>query len=428
MNASTSVKTSARAACSPRSGLAALAVTAGLLAGCASPGVMAPNDNRALTEEHWFPQLMRSPEQQVDYLGPALPYSALPMQGIRQQAPVTAETNLPPARPPLSPGDRVRVTLATHNLLSDVFHIADTPFNGLFEVDIDGSLNLPYLAPLPAAGLTTTELRMAVNRALEQAGIFRPGMAHANVALVQWAPVSVYISGAVFQPGQHTINQRTAEDRSQAQYQASGDYPLDRLLPAGLRAAGGVRPDADISTIQLIRAGRVYHLDLSGLVLGYPVRQVPLMDGDQLRIASVGTAQRELVRPSPITPPGMRVFISNLTMPATNNASSALGEHATSLPYGANLLTAAVSGNCAGGSASTNSGRYAVLVTQDPVTQRAITVERDIHTLLRAPDRVDVNPYLMPNDRIVCYDSNVSDARDISRTIADLLLPLSLLL
>ncbi len=407
--------------------LSALAIAMTVSTGCAKPDLMQPGQDHRASQPHWFSQVMRSPAQQVDYLGPALPYQAF--QRTSQPGPESdqATSERPAARPPLSAGDRIRMFMPADPLFNGVFNGNDGAFNGIFEIDIDGSVKFPYLKPLGAAGLTLDQLEAEVNQALEAQGLYRAGMARASLVMLQWAPITVFISGAVFQPGQHTINQRSAEDRAQAQNHTSGDLPLDRLLPTALRAAGGVRPDADISAVQLRRGNKTYILDISGIVLGHAVLPIALMDGDQISISSVGAPQRELMRASGITPPGIRVFISNLTVPATNNASSAIGKHATSLPYGARLHNAVVSGNCAGGSASTNSDRFAVLVTQDPHTQRPVTVEREIEGLLRAPDRVDINPYLMPNDSVVCYDSNVSNVRDIARSITDILLPLSLL-
>ena len=45
----------------------------------------------------------------------------------------------------------------------------------------------------------------------------------------------------------------------------------------------------------------------------------------------------------------MRVFMSNLTMPATGNNPSAIDNYATNLPYGTRLLQATASANCMGG-------------------------------------------------------------------------------
>ena len=114
-------------------------------------------------------------------------------------------------------------------------------------------------------------------------------------------------------------------------------------------------------------------------------------------------------------------------MPATGNAISAVGKEASSLPYGSRLHTAAVSANCVGGIRSTSASRYVVLVRTDPLTGREEVLERSIHELLEAPQRDDLNPFMMPNDSVACYDSGVTNLRDVARTIFEMLLPLSLL-
>ena len=121
------------------------------------------------------------------------------------------------------------------------------------------------------------------------------------------------------------------------------------------------------------------------------------------------------------------MFLSNLTVPATGNAISAVGKEASSLPYGSRLLSAAMSANCVGGINATSASRHAVLVRTNPLSGRAEALERPIHDLLRHPEELAVNPHLMPNDSIACYDSGVTNLRDIARTIADVLLPFSLL-
>jgi hypothetical protein len=144
-------------------------------------------------------------------------------------------------------------------------------------------------------------------------------------------------------------------------------------------------------------------------------------------VRGTGRFDPGLVAPSAITPPGIRVFLSNLTVPATGNAISAVGKEASSLPYGSRLLTAAVSANCVGGVNATSASRHVVLVRTDPVSGREQALERPIHELLQAPHRDDLNPYVMPNDGVACYDSGVTNLRDIARTIAEILLPISLL-
>lgn len=316
------------------------------------------------------------------------------------------------SRPPLSPGDRLQVRVTDGE-----------EFSGLFDLDMDGSLNLPYLPPLQAAGESAAWAEDKIARALVVAGYFREGLVRVSVKVQQWSPVQVNVSGAVFQPGLVTINVRKPEEKAQKSLQVTGDFPTDRLLPAALRAAGGVRPDADVTRIMLVRNGEAREVNLSGIFFGMYSDAMPLMAGDTLIVPSTGQYDETLVRPTAITPPGIRIFISNLTIPATDNSKSAAGEHATQIPYGTRMLTALISANCVGGTNTTNSGRYGVLVTYNPLSRESEVIERPIEDLLRQPEDTYLNPLMMPNDGVACYDSGVSNVRDIARTIADIILP-----
>lgn len=126
-----------------------------------------------------------------------------------------------------------------------------------------------------------------------------------------------------------------------------------------------------------------------------------------------------LARPSRITPPGIRVYLSNLTRPASSNASSAIGDHSTKLPYGTRLLQGLVSANCVGGIQATNAQRWAVLISRNPSTGESEVIARSIEDLVRRADRDDFNPVLLPDDAIACYDSHITNVRDIIAMVAE---------
>lgn len=313
---------------------------------------------------------------------------------------------------PLSPGDRLRV------LVTD-----GEPFSGMFEIDLDGNLHLPFLNPLPAAGRTAARVEQDLARALVEEQIFRPDFVQVSVKILQWAPVRVLVSGAVFAPGRILTNDRLVETRAYQITQQSGDYPTDRFLTSALRRAGGVRPDADITRVQLIRNGEHLTYDLSGVLSGAPFTDVPLVAGDRVVVPSAGYLQDALMRPSQVTPPGFDVFISNLTVPANSNAESAISKIARSMPYGTRLLRGLIAANCIGGIQSTNASRRAVLVTTDRRSGEILTRERAIDELIRNANHPGINPYLMPNDGIACYDSGATNAGDIAKLISVMLSP-----
>ncbi|MCI4643613.1 MAG: polysaccharide export protein [Hyphomonadaceae bacterium] len=312
----------------------------------------------------------------------------------------------------LSPGDLVRVDIARGE-----------GFEGDYVIGPDGYVRLPFLGDLPAAGTTRRELENAISRLLVAGGYFRPSFVQTSVSVLQWAPIQVSVSGAVFQSGDVILNERGAEDDPGARLSAPGDFTLRRTLSSALFAASGVRPDADIRNVVVIRGGRRRVFDMTGALDGGPMEDPLLVAGDRVHVPSRGCFQLALARPSRITPPGVRVFMSNLTRPAASNAASAIGQDATRLPYGTRFLQGLVSSNCVGGTQATNARRWGVLISRNPLTGESEVIARSIEDLVRRADRDDFNPVLLPNDAIACYDSHVTNARDVIAMMAEAVSP-----
>ena len=314
----------------------------------------------------------------------------------------------PPARPVLSPGDLVRVSVPGE----------EAP-HGLYKVDTAGVIALARLGDLPVGQRTAAEVEEMLGRLLVARGYFRPGFARVSVQVLDRGPVRVSVGGAVFQPGQVVVNRKAADERDAVRDMASGDHAIGRSVSHALASAAGVRPDADIAHVAIVSGGRRRVVDLTGLVEGGGGEDPALADGDRVEVPSRGCFQMALARPSPITPPGVRVFFSNLTSPAANNAGAAVGREATSLPYGTRLLQALASGNCIGGIQLTNADRWAVLVSTNPLTGGTEVIERRIEALVRRADRDAYNPVILPGDAIACYDSAVTNYRDVVRTLLE---------
>ena len=316
---------------------------------------------------------------------------------------------------PLSQGDRLRISIPEGDL-----------FSGVFEVNLDGKIQVPYLDPISVKGLEISVVKQKIHDALIAQKYFQPNFLQVNVSILQWSAIQVTVSGETFQPGRIIVNSRSAEDRSLQQSVASGDYPPERYLTAALRGAGGVMPNANIKEILLIRNGKEQKIDLTGIFTGEPVEDVPLIAGDHIIVSRLPQPQNQFVRPSQITPPGIRVFLSNLTNSATSNASSAIKSDGSSFPYGARFSQAVVSANCAGG-VITAHDRHALLVRVDRVTGETSSWDRSVEQIMRDSKNDNDNPFLMPEDTIACYDSTTTDVRDVFSTISDVINPLNLL-
>ena len=308
----------------------------------------------------------------------------------------------------LSPGDLIRVEITRGD-----------GFAGDYVVDANGYVQFPHLGHLPAAGFTTDTFQHTVSRLLVEGEYFKANFAQVNVAVLQWAPIQIYVSGAVFSTGDKILNQRAAEDDRAERIAAPGDFSVSRSLSAALRASAGIRPDADIRNVILIRNGSRRIYDMSGAINGGPIDDPLLVAGDRVHVPSRGCFQLALARPSRITLPGIRVFMSNLTRPAASNASSAIGRDATSLPYGTRFLQGLVSANCVGGVQATNANRWGVLISRNPITGESEVIARSIEGLVRRADRDDFNPVLLPGDALACYDSHVTNVRDVLSTLSD---------
>lgn len=316
---------------------------------------------------------------------------------------------------PLSPGDQIRVLVQDGEI-----------FSGIYEVNLNGDIQMPYLKPIYVIGLTLSEIQNLVRQELIRQKMFKPNYANASVSIVQWSAIEVNVSGAVFQPGPVTINVRLAADQALTKDRASGDYAPDRSLLAAIRAAGGITPIANIKEVTLMRNGITSTVDISGVFQGIPIKDIPLIRGDQVIIPSLDVWQNELVRPSAITLPAVQIRVSNLTVPANSNSNSSVSREAITFPYGARFSQAVVSANCVGGTQVTNADRQAILVRTDRLTGTTKFYENSIENLMRnATD--ETNPFLMPDDGVACYDSTATNIRDGAKTILDILSPIELI-
>ncbi len=304
----------------------------------------------------------------------------------------------------------------TRNDLIDVRIGQDETFNGSYVISRDGTLKLPFLTPIRAQGRTTSDVENDIAEQL-LAQDFYSDRPRISVRVADYASVTVGVSGAVFEPHSVEIGGVRGNETDGRRQDALGASTEARNLSAALRAAGGIRPDADISAVELRRGGALHILDMRGVFEGSNVIDVMLLTGDEVRVPSRMCFQDDLMRPSPISPPGISLFLSNLTQPATNNAASAIGQTVRQVPYGTRYIQAVVDSNCVGGARGTSADRSSLLFSRNPITGVSVVIERNIEDLLRRADRDDFDPYLLPGDALACYDSTVTNVSEIGRVI-----------
>ena len=310
---------------------------------------------------------------------------------------------------PLGTGDRLEITV-----LGD-----EDRLTGTYVIESDGTIALRGQMPVRASGLSIQDLTTNLREQLLSANLVRPLQNAVRVALIENVGTSVAVSGAVFQPGAVRAGERDPESRIGLKEGAiSGDDNVSRTIAGAIRAAGGVRPDADVQRIYLLRGDSYAEFNLSGFIYGWSSRDVSVASGDRILVPSRTCFNPDLVRPTPLTAPGIRVFMSNLTRSAMNNAGAAIGQQTTSLPYGTRFLQGLVAANCVGGSYM-QSDRRAVLISRNPINGQSIVIERDIEKLVRETNRDALNPYLMPGDAIACYDSRWTNFREAVGFVTD---------
>ncbi|WP_341365903.1 polysaccharide biosynthesis/export family protein [Yoonia sp. BS5-3] len=304
----------------------------------------------------------------------------------------------------------------TRNDLVDIRVGDDETFNGDYVISRDGTLKLPFLRPITAQGRTTDEIEDEIARQLLDDDFYadRPRI---SVRVADFASVTIGVAGAVFEPRSVEIGGVPGDQTDGRRQDALGASTEGRNLSAALRAAGGVRPDADISAVEVRRGATKYTLDMRGVFEGQNVVDIMLLTGDEISVPSRQCFQEDLMRPTPISPPGISLFLSNLTQPATDNASSAIGRSVREVPYGTRYLQAVIDSNCVGGARGSSADRSSVLFSRNPVTGVSVVIERDIEDLLRRADRDDFDPYLLPGDALACYDSAITNVTEISRVV-----------
>ncbi len=391
----------------------AFIVMGGLMAvGCAA--IEAPRNDTPITSVGGFQQTQRAfPEREA---------ATNSTESLLQKCKPNVQFDNIPLLPRLSGenvisrGDLLRVVINDDALLS-----------GDYELEDDGALRLPRLQPLKAHGITADALTENLAEALMTEKLYRASPS-VSVKILERAGVRVHLDGAVFEPGTTEIGIRSAESRDLARQDAFGDPTYGRGIIAALQGAAGLRPDADTQRILLKRAGKTWRIDLRPAAINKSFYDPMLLAGDQISIPSLYCFQPGLARPTAVTRKGIKIHVSNLTVPAQSNAQSANDSDVREVKYGTRMLQALVRMNCVGGTQLTNADRWAVLISQNPETGRSEVIERQIENLVRRADRDNHDPVLMPGDALACYDSNVTNARDVVRSFIEVIAPAPLLL
>jgi len=289
--------------------------------------------------------------------------------------------------------------------------------SGRYQINQAGAIDLPFVGSFEVAGLSVQAAISKLQNWLVSNKWLERSYTTLQISVVDYGSVSVQVEGAVFNQGSVVIGVKSKALPQMQILQDTGFFNRDRSLAEALQRA----------RIYLNRQGRVYRLSLDTLLGASEIASLPyLQNGDRIFVASIGYEQIDLIRPTAVTPPGMRVFLSNLTAPALSNAQSSIGNDSNRVPYGVSLIDVAVSANCVGGTQMANASRSVVLITRNYGSMQQIVISRSINELLQHASNHDVNPFVMPNDAVACYDSKFTNFRDVARGLGELISPILL--
>jgi protein involved in polysaccharide export with SLBB domain len=251
-----------------------VALNAVLLSGCVSMSVP-ENPNETLSSPEKMPKAAR-------LAPPSFASQACPPAGTTNFIMPAGRlgrkrVQIPPMR--YSPGDRLNVSV-----------FGSPEFTSDYVIGADGSLALAFVGAIKAGGLTNSQLAARVERAYINAELFTRAGIKLSVSPVLYAPIHVTVAGAVFNPGRHAIGEVKDSDKHDRMMTRFGDSPIARFIAPALRAAGGIRPDADLADVKLVRDGKALKLDWRGAIVGSPVDDMPLIDGDHIQVSDAAAS------------------------------------------------------------------------------------------------------------------------------------------
>jgi polysaccharide biosynthesis/export protein len=289
----------------------------------------------------------------------------------------------------LSPADRVQITVTNGE-----------EFSGEQIVRSDGTIQLPMIGSIQAAGLEESAVQQKISSALRKY-IKDPQV---NLRLSAAGAITVSVNGAVYTPGPVVLTTQalTLADKTST---SSQDVSPVRTLAAAIRSAGGLRPQAS-KMIALTRNGTTRSIDVSGAFANRGFENVALVSGDVIDVPFTDKIDETLLRPSQLTP-------TNLTI---NVAGKLPNPGQLILPIGSRLVDGLAAAG-AGGGGITESNREAVLVRRDLQSGQLIAK-------VFAVDALTDGPPLMQGDTVVVRESATSNVMDLLKGFLSPLSPL----
>jgi polysaccharide biosynthesis/export protein len=245
----------------------------------------------------------------------------MPAIALAQTTPLPPQTGLPqtelaPSPPPIgAPVGRTPVLAIPAPLgyrlgagdQVDINVFDNTEVSGVRVVAPDGSITLPLVGKVPAAGRTTELLAQDLRRRLIT--WFKNPIVAVNVS--QFRPMRISVAGEVRRPG--PLQMRNVAHDNARTNETSISNPSLPTLSAALIAAGGVMRDGDISQIVLQRGDQRKAINLwQGIASENAPQDELLQDGDAIyvpKLAAGSTIDARMIARSTIAPTTVRVRV-----------------------------------------------------------------------------------------------------------------------
>ena len=285
----------------------------------------------------------------------------------------------------ISAGDEVELSISEDEIFSRNYIISK-----------DGYIEIPYINKIYVNGLTTKEASNSIKNEFVKSNIFRPHKFSLSILIRRQGPISVAVSGEVFNEGIKTINKNKAimksGDSEFTIYETDSDS-LNRYLSNALKLAKGVTPYADLSKIEIMRNGELLVHDITGLMTGSSAQDIELINGDIIYVPSTNKFNKLYAKESALTLDQIDVYI----------ASNTVKEKIT-IPYGLSLSHIMPSTGCIDSNKTLSLMRSMILIRGSDSKNRYLNQEESIKKIVNSNDNM-VNIRLQPNDIIICSNS-----------------------
>jgi polysaccharide biosynthesis/export protein len=190
-------------------------------------------------------------------------------------------------------------------------NVFDSPeFTGSRVIAPDGTISLPIVGPIPAAGRSPEQLTQDLELKLRR-WIKKPVV---SIGVTQFRPLLISVAGEVQRPGPLQLRSIPNDIKSDSSVIPSSAPTLTLpTLSAAVTNAGGLTRDADIRQVTLRRGNNSIKIDLwAGLTSDQAQPDYLLQDGDSIFVPKLNpqdVLDRRLLAKSSLAPKTIRVRV-----------------------------------------------------------------------------------------------------------------------